>query len=135
MMAFVIPENMDELSYFTRRNIDEGKVIAWVERGQCPKCKKGLMAKPKDPKTGKYKIRSKIFVCGNCGYEVDKKEFEDTLFAKVIYTCPHCKKSGEKESPFKRKKIKGIETLRVICDFCGGNIDITKKMKVPKSKK
>lgn len=134
-MALQLPENMDELSYFTRRKIGEGRAIAWVEKGPCPKCKKGMMEKPKDPKTGRPKIRSTEYVCNECGYTEAKAEHEATLTASVIYTCPHCKKDGEQTLPFKRKSIKGVSTLRVVCDACGGNIDITKKMKEPKKKK
>ncbi|MCA9478721.1 MAG: hypothetical protein KC535_06235, partial [Nanoarchaeota archaeon] len=62
-MALELPENMDSLSYFTRRKADNWKAIAWVEKGTCPSCNKGLMEKPKDPKTGKPKIRSTEYIC------------------------------------------------------------------------
>lgn len=93
------------------------------------------MSKPKDPKTGKPKIRAKEYVCESCGHTEEKNAYEDTLEANIMYTCPHCAKSGEKTQAFKRKVIAGVQTLRVHCDFCGGNIDITKKMKEPKKKK
>lgn len=134
-MTFELPESMDNLAYMTRRVIDKGRVICWVNKELCPKCKKGLMGKPRDPKTGKAKIRSTEYICPECEYTVPKKEYEDTLEAFVIYTCPHCEKSGELNAPFKRKTIMGTNTLRVQCGFCGGNIDITKKMKEPKKKK
>ena len=72
-MTFIIPESMDELCYMTRRQLGtKGKAIAWVERGTCPKCKKGLMSKPINPKTGKYKIRSTEYVCSECGSKLQK---------------------------------------------------------------
>ena len=51
-----------------------------------------------------------------------------------IYVCPKCKNKGGLIIPFKRKSIQGVKTLRVNCEKCGENIDITKKMKVPKKK-
>jgi len=134
-MALKLPEDMDKLVYLTRRKTDSGKSIAWVEKCACDKCKKGLMGKPKNPKTGRPKIRSTTYVCDQCGHEEEKKAYEETLQANVIYDCPHCKKSGEQTVPFKRKSIAGVQTLRISCDSCGGNIDITKKMKEPKKKK
>ncbi|MFP4523524.1 MAG: hypothetical protein ACLFNM_03195 [Candidatus Woesearchaeota archaeon] len=137
-MTLTLPESMEELVYFTRRKLNgdnEGKIICWVSKELCPKCKKALMAKPKDPKTGKPKIRSKEYLCPKCEYTEEKEEYESKLFAKAIYTCPHCAKKGEATAPFKRRTIKGVTTLRLECEHCGGNLDITKKMKEPKKKK
>jgi predicted RNA-binding Zn-ribbon protein involved in translation (DUF1610 family) len=123
------PDSMDELVYFTRRSLGEkGKAVAWVRKQKCPKCGKSLMGKPKD-KTGKVLIRAKEYSCPSCGYTAEKKEYEESLTAEVQYTCPACGSSGEAEAPFKRKKIEGVDTLRVKCGKCSGNIDITKKMK------
>ena len=127
-----MPESMEECVYFTRRAIDDGKVVCWVKRGLCPKCSKGMMGKPKDEKTGKVKTRAKEYVCPECGNAVEKQEYEDTLTAECIYTCPHCKHEGEAAFPFKRKKVKGVDMLRFQCGKCGENIDITKKMKEKK---
>lgn len=135
-MGFELPKDMSELTYFTRRTLgDKGKVMTWVPKESCTKCKKGLVAKPKDAKTGRPKIRSTEYVCDSCGEEYPKEEYEESLTAYVIFTCPHCGKSGEVKAPFKRKSIAGVKTLRVPCPFCGGNIDITKKMAEPKKKK
>ena len=134
-MALQLPESMDNLAYMTRRKDDNWKAIVWVEKEICTKCKKGVMGKPKDAKTGRPKIRSTFYLCSACAHEEPKAEYEATLTANVIYTCPSCQKDGEQSLPFKRKNIKGVATLRVVCDHCGGNIDITKKMKVPKAKK
>jgi len=133
-MALEIPESMDELVYFTNRTLGEGKAIVWVERKLCEKCKKGTMGKPRDDK-GKVKIRAKEFVCPECGYTVDKDEYEPTLEACCIYTCPECENKGEQTIPFKRKNIDGVPTLRFTCEKCGCNMDVTKKMKEKKEKK
>jgi DNA-directed RNA polymerase subunit RPC12/RpoP len=122
------PESVEECVYFTRRAIGDGKTMVWVLREKCPACGKALMGKPKG-EDGKVKIRAKEYVCPECGHTVDKKEYEETLSANVKYTCPHCKKDGALSVPFKRKSIQGTQTLRVECEHCGGNIDITKKMK------
>lgn len=128
------PNSMDEVVYFTRRAIGEnGKVVCWAYKQNCPKCKKAMMGKPKDDK-GKIKIRAKEYKCPSCSYTVEKKEYEDGLTAEAQYTCPSCKFSGEIGFPYKRKKIEGIDTLRFQCQKCKGNIDITKKMKKKGSK-
>ncbi|MBU7017531.1 MAG: hypothetical protein HXS44_08480 [Theionarchaea archaeon] len=128
-MALREPDSMEELIYFTNREFDEGGgVLCWVRKGMCPECGEGLMGKPRNEKTGEVKVRARTYVCPECGYTIDKKEFENTLTAEAKYTCPHCGKQGEATAPFKRKKIKGVETLRMKCQHCGGNIDITKKM-------
>ncbi|MFW5866063.1 MAG: hypothetical protein ACOCU6_03135 [Nanoarchaeota archaeon] len=134
-MKITVPENMDDLLYFTRRNVDEGRVMAWVYRPVCEKCKKGKMGKPVDPKTGRPKVRSKEYVCTECGYEVEKDELEPTLFLEIQYTCPHCKHEGETTTPYKRKTYKGVKSYVFECDECSGKIPITKKMKKPKDKK
>ena len=128
-MALKEPESMDEVIYYTNRDLnDGGEVLCWVRKGPCPECGKGLMGKPRDEKTGKVKIRAKEYICPECGHTVEKKEYEETLTAEAKYTCPHCKKQGEATAPFKRKKIQKVETLRMQCQHCGGNIDVTKKM-------
>jgi predicted RNA-binding Zn-ribbon protein involved in translation (DUF1610 family) len=128
-MALQDPDNMEELVYFTNRELEEGgEVKCWVRRRECPKCGQGLMGKPRDKKTGGVKVRARIYVCPDCGFSMNKKEYEETLTAEVRYTCPHCGKEGEAATPFKRKKIKGVETLRITCEHCGETIDITKKM-------
>ncbi len=37
-MALRQPESMDEVIYFTRRVIGNGKAVAWVYRKDCPEC-------------------------------------------------------------------------------------------------
>lgn len=134
-MTLDLPNNMEELVYFTRRKINGKQVFCWVEKETCEKCNKGIMAKPKDPKTGRPKVRSPIYVCDTCDNEEDKKTYEAKLTAKANFTCPHCGKEGSATAPYKRKTIQGVATLRLNCEHCGGNIDITKKLKEPKKKK
>lgn len=133
-MGLEVPESMDDLVYFTNRTIGEGKAMCWVDKQDCPKCHKAKMGKPKDDK-GKVKIRANEYVCPACGYTAEKKKYEESLTASVIYVCPGCKKDGEAKVPFVRKNIDGVKTLRIKCEFCGENIDITKKMKDKKGKK
>ncbi len=138
-MAIKEPSSMDELVYFTNRKIKDGHVKAWVYRRECPKCGKALMGKPINEKTGKPKIRAKEYKCPECGYTVDKEEYEDTLTCEIIYTCPKCKHKGEIEIPFQRKYIskynevkkKNIRVKALVfeCDNCNERIAITKKMK------
>ncbi|MBI3034283.1 hypothetical protein HYY72_03925 [Candidatus Woesearchaeota archaeon] len=135
-MALRKPESVEECIYFTQRSLgdqQQGYAMAWVFRQKCEKCKNALMGKPKDKKTGKVLIRAKEYACESCGNTVEKKEYEEGLAACVEYTCPACRNQGEKEIPFKRRKIEGIDTLRFQCDKCKAGIDITKKMKVRKS--
>ncbi|MFO7711245.1 MAG: hypothetical protein R6V53_05765 [Candidatus Woesearchaeota archaeon] len=127
-----LPESMDECAYFTNRKIGDGQAKVWVFRQMCPECGKALMGKPVEK--GKVKVRAKEYVCPECKYTETKDEYEPKLTANVQYTCPSCKYEGEKQVPYKRKNIKGVPTLRIVCDECGYNIDITKKMKEPKKK-
>lgn len=133
------PTSMEECIYFTRRLIGNGKITAWVFKEKCEKCGEGMMGKPRDPKTGKPKIRATEYVCPHCGNEESKNEYEEKLTCNVKYVCPHCGNEGEIQIPFKRKKVsrineetgkrQSIDALRFQCKKCGKNIDITKKMK------
>ncbi len=134
------PKSMKELVYFTRRKIlPDGKVKVWVFRELCPKCKKAYMGKPIDPKTKKPKMRAKEYQCPECGFKMEAQEYEDTLTANIEYTCPKCKKSGEIQVPFKRKKVTivdektgkkaRVDAIVFTCDYCGFQINVTKKMK------
>lgn len=135
----VEPENMEELVYFTKRQIGDGKTKAWVYRREGPKCNKALMGKPVDKKTGKPKIRANEYVCPECSYTVDKEEYEDTLTCEIKYKCPKCKHEGELEEPFKWKntkvfdveeqKDKAAKAIKFKCENCEEVIAITKKMK------
>jgi predicted RNA-binding Zn-ribbon protein involved in translation (DUF1610 family) len=135
-MALRMPESMDECVYFTRRL--KPKVVAWVFREKCPKCKNALMGKPVG-KDGSVKISAKEYSCPECGHTVGKQEYEDTLTANIQYTCPKCSASGEHTMPFKRKKVKlfdeeegkevTADALIFNCPKCGEKIAVTKKMK------
>jgi len=134
-----VPSSMDELVYFTKRTLGDGRVMAWAYRGMCPECKKGLMGKPKDPKTGKPKIRAKEYVCPECNYTVEKSDYEKTLEVEIKYTCPECKNESEVAIPFKRKNVqlvdeetgkkKAAQAFVANCDKCNAKIVIAKKMK------
>jgi DNA-directed RNA polymerase subunit M/transcription elongation factor TFIIS len=126
------PNSTEECIYFTRRADDKMKIIAWVFKKQCPKCKKGLMEKPRDPKTGKAKIRSTEYVCNNCGYSEEKKAHEESLTVNVQYKCPHCGNEGETTTAYKRKAFEGIPSFVFECQKCHKKIAITKKMKEKK---
>ena len=69
------PKSTNECIYFTRRADADGKIKCWVFKQECLECGKGVIQKPRDPKTGKPKIRSKEYVCTDCGYTVEKKEY------------------------------------------------------------
>lgn len=134
-----IPESMDALVYFTRRTIGKGKAMAWAYKIPCPKCKKGIMSKPKDEKTGKVKIRATAYVCESCLHSIEKGEYEDMLTCEIVYTCPKCLKSGEAEVSFKRKKValvneetgkkSSVPAVVFNCKDCDEKIAITRKMK------
>lgn len=126
-MSLKEPESMEELVYFTRRDIGAGKARCWVFKEKCPKCKKAFMGKP--VVKGKVKVRAKEYSCPSCGYAVEKQAYEDSLTANVHYVCPACSFSGYTQVSFKRKRIDGILALQVLCEKCRGKINITKKMK------
>ncbi len=140
LMALREPTSMAECVYYTKRVLaNDGKAVVWVFKEKCSKCGKALMAKPKDSKTGKAKIRASEYVCPECGFTIKKEEYEDTLTANITYTCPKCKHKGELQIPFKRKKtqIFDVEKQKKIsadalvfhCEKCNEKIAITKKMK------
>ncbi len=132
-MALKEPESMDELFYFTRRKLEnDGWVKAWVYRPKAPSGK-GLLSKPVDEKTGKPKIRSKIYV-DDAGKEYPVEEIDPTLKLEVKYKSPHNGEEGETTIPYKRKTFQGVPAF-VFEDSEGNKIPITKKMKQPKKKK
>jgi predicted RNA-binding Zn-ribbon protein involved in translation (DUF1610 family) len=134
-MAFTLPTSMDNLLYFTNRADGDLKVKAWVDKKQCPKCKKALMGKPLDPKTKKIKVRSTEYSCPSCGHTEEKKAHEESLEIKAIYTCPACKKSGEGTTQYKRKTYQGVPSFVIDCQHCGNKIPLTKKLRAIKGKK
>ena len=133
-MALKYPESMEECVYFTRRADGAGKTMCWVFKEQCPKCKKAMMGKPVDEKTGGVKIRAKEYKCPNCGHTEEKVAYEEKLTANIAYTCPKCKHVGEIQIPYKRKTVEGVKALVFNCQKCSEKILITKKMKAVKKK-
>jgi len=132
-MALRFPESMDEVFYYTDRELENGgEITVWVFKKTCPNCG-AIMSKPRS-KTGRP-IKKADYVCQNCGMTMTPKEYEADLIANVRYTCPNCKHKGEKQQPFKRKMKQGVPTLVVTCDNCGYEMLVTKKFKKPKSKK
>lgn len=137
-MALKQPASVEELVYFTRRAAGKGKIVAWVFKEDCPKCKGAKMGKPKGP-DGKVKIRAKEYVCPKCNYTAEKQAYEDTLTVSIEYVCPHCGNSGEIQVPFKRKKVKVFDeeegkekmadSIQFECQKCKKKINVTKKMK------
>lgn len=139
-MALTLPDSMDECVYFTNRSLSNekgayvGKIICWARRAQCPKCRKGLMQKPVDAKTGKFKVRSTEYVCPACSYTEEKKEHEAKLTAEAMYTCPECMKQGEGSVPYARKTYQGVKAILFECEHCKHKLPVTKKMKDVKKK-
>ncbi len=133
-MTLKLPNSMGECLYFSRRTLgDDGRATAWVLKMQCPKCKKGVMAKPRDPKTGKPKIRATEYVCDKCGYSEEKASHQDKLVMNVQYTCPHCQNEGEATTAYKLKSFDGMKAYVFDCSKCKKKIGITKKMKEKKA--
>jgi hypothetical protein len=132
-MAYDIPDSMDNLVYFTRRNIAEtrGAVIAWAPKAKCPKCKKTLMGKPLDPKTKRIQVRAKEYQCPGCGYTEEKNEHEEKLSAMIIYDCPFCNNRGEITVPFARKSWYGKKAIVFQCAKCKEKLGVTKKLAMP----
>ncbi|MBS3143705.1 hypothetical protein J4446_02420 [Candidatus Woesearchaeota archaeon] len=139
-MTLKEPQSMDECIYFTNRFLNnDGYVKAWVFKELCPKCKKSLMSKPRDPKTGRPKIRADEYVCESCGYKEEKGSYEDKLTCNVKYKCPYCKNEDETRVSFERKKVtrfneekqkkESVEAMIFDCSKCGKRIEITKNMK------
>jgi len=128
VITLKIPESMEDLVYWTSRSMGDGRVKAWVQRENCPKCNEALMGKPRGDK-GNVKIRASYFECPKCHHKVEKKEYEETLTVNIIYTCPKCKHQGDAQTPFKRKKYNGVDSVVFSCTKCQEKIPITKKMK------
>jgi len=118
------PESVDQCVYFTRRKIGQkGKIVAWVFRKECPRCKE-LMRKPK--KT------SPTYDCPACGYAEPKAAHEASLVVNVDYVCPECGHAGETTTEYKRKNWHGVKAYVFVCGQCKAKLGITKKLKEPK---
>ena len=126
------PESMDEVIYFSNRQVGDGKVRAWVYRKDCPECNKAKMGKPVEK--GKVKIRAKEYTCPGCNHTEEKQEHEESLTLEAKYTCPECKKEGEGTTIYKRKSFQGVKAYVIECEHCQAKIPITKKLKAIKKK-
>ena len=136
-MGLEIPEDMDDLFYFSRRALGsegKGKAMAWVYKPECDKCHKAKMGKPVDPKTGKVKIRAKEYVCPECGNTMPKEELEPLCTMEISFTCPECGKDGEATTPYKLKTFEGVKAYVFECSSCNKKLGISKKMKASKKK-
>lgn len=132
-MGLTIPDSMEDLFYFTNRTLDNGGwVKAWVRKPDSPSGK-GKLSKPKDPKTGKPKVRSPVYVDDD-GKEYPKTEIDPTLTVEIIYKSPFTGEEGETTIPYKRRTWQGVPAF-VFKDKAGNEIGITKKMKAAKKKK
>ena len=134
-MSLTMPESMGECLYFSRRDFsNEGSAVSWVYKKDCPECGKAKMGKPVDEKTGKAKIRSKEYICPECGHTEEKQEHEESCNMEVLYKCPKCGHEGEISTPYKRKSFtleNGKKAKAVVfeCEKCEEKIGITKKLK------
>jgi hypothetical protein len=145
------PQSMDECVYFTNRTASDGRIMAWVFRKECPKCR-GIMGKPKKPtkdkvllsiknpteflaKGGKVEKKADTYVCYSCGYSESNQVVEDSLTVNVEYKCPHCGNEGEATTEYKRKSFEGVPSYVFMCSKCKKKIGITKKLKESKKKK
>ena len=123
------PQSMDELMYFSRRTVMDGRVVAWVFKPQCPECGDDRLEKPTNPKTGKKKTRSSKFVCETCGYEEKKKKTEERATVNIHYICPHCEHEGDTTTKYDRRTYLGKKAFVFKCDECWQEIPITKRVK------
>ena len=119
------PESVQECLYFSRREFAPGvgHSVAWVFRKECPKCKKGLMGRPK--KTAKE------YVCKACGYAEDKKAHEEDVTLSIKYSCPFCAHKGFAQIPYKRKTLYGKPAFVFVCEGCSEKVGLYKRMGAP----
>ncbi len=126
-MALQEPESIEDLFYFTNRVLQgkfKGFAKVWVFKELCPKCKQAYMQKPR--RGGKPVKSAKYYECPNCGYQEPAQEYESKLVANVKYKCPNCGFEGELQTPFHRKKVRGVLTFSFQCQSCGNVINIEK---------
>ena len=120
-----LPQSLENLFYFANRTIDNGYIKAWAYKLKCPKCG-AFMQKPRN-KFGRPDKKAKYYECPNCGFKMDKKEYESKIIINVIYKCPHCGHEGETTiEGFKRKKVDGKKGIVFSCENCGATLVIEK---------
>ena len=127
------PSSAEECVYFTNRTIGSGRAMAWVFRKTCPKCRKGIMGKPKK-KNGKIDKKADHYVCYECGYTESNEQVENSLIINVEYKCTYCGNEGETTTEYKRKSFEGVQSYVFECQKCHKNIGLTKKLKETKKK-
>ena len=127
------PASMDECVYFTNRLSDSARITAWVFRKECPKCKKGIMGKPKK-KGGKIDKKADHYDCYLCGYSESNEQVESNLTMNIDYKCQHCSNEGLTTTEYKRKTFEGVQSYIFECQKCHKKIGITKKLKEAKKK-
>ncbi len=122
-MAIERPKQANELRYFSKKILDNGgKANIWVFAPTCPKCNSGRLVIPYDEDSGRYKSRSKEFICTKCQFKVPKEQIKaETPTANIEYTCPHCSKSGEKQELFVRSAA-GLFKFK--CGYCGKEVRV-----------
>lgn len=126
-MALKEPESMAECLYYSKRALAPGlgNATAWALRKHCPKCKKGLMGKPKKTATE--------YVCKQCGFAEELATHEADVILSIQYVCPFCSHKGETTSPYKRKSLYGKPAYIFTCEKCKEKLGIYKKLNTPKA--
>lgn len=130
------PNSMEDCHYFTNRTLEDGKgrIMAWVFRKECPKCRQGIMGKPLK-KNGRIDKKAEHFVCYKCNYQESEEQVDEGLIVNVEYKCPHCGNEGETTAEYKRKMYQGVLSYVFQCQKCNAQIPITKKLKEIKKKR
>lgn len=121
------PSSMEELLYFTRRTIKDGRTVAWVFKVDCPECGDGVLQKPRKDDGG-VKTRSPYWNCSNCDYET-KDDVDEGLDVNIHYICPHCGFEGDAQTEYERRTYYGEDAIVFQCRDCYQEIPISKKIK------
>ncbi len=122
------PDNMEDLHYYTFRELGDGKIKAWVYKDECPECGEEYLEKP-ETEEGTPNTRASVYTCSNCGYEEEEEEHKHSLDLHGKYTCPHCGEDGASSTKYKRRTYYGNKAYVLRCEHCDGKLPLTKKMK------
>ncbi len=126
-----IPTSMEDLLYFSNRKMPDGvRIIAWVDKLTCEKCKKALMGKPINEKTGKVKIRAAVFVCPECEHEEPKTAHTKKLVMQIRYTDETGKNWKSAQTAYTLKTWKGMKAYVFQNEFTGEKMGVTKRLKM-----
>jgi len=126
------PESMNDLMFFTNRNMGASTIKAWVYRPLCAKCKKGRVGKPINPKSKAINKKAEYYECNHCKAQTPVEDIDKDLKVEVKYKCPGCGNEGFATTEYKRKTWQGVPAFVFECSKCKEKIGITKKMKKPK---